>query len=223
MHTASMRALRPLIWAVVVATPALITAAGTATAQSPCGPTTTVQPGDTYFSIAQRCAVSIAQIEQANPGQNPSTLQVGQTLQLVAETPARAEPMPDRPVTDAHRVEPGDTLSSIAAILGTSVEALIAANPQIDPYALDVGAVIRLPGSDAPEAPGTGMNVSGVLTEEGVECQAMRGHDGQLYSLVGDIDAYESGDVVEVRGTSPEVSICMQGTTIEVEAIRRIG
>ena len=64
------------------------------------------------------------------------------------------------------------------------------------------------------------INVRGTLTGEGVECQALRGDDGELYTLTGDLSGFEEGDRVKVRGTVAEVSICQQGTTIEVQSIR---
>jgi hypothetical protein len=64
------------------------------------------------------------------------------------------------------------------------------------------------------------INVRGTLTNEGVECQALRGDDGELYTLTGDLSGFEEGDRVKVRGTVAEISICQQGTTIEVQSIK---
>jgi hypothetical protein len=64
------------------------------------------------------------------------------------------------------------------------------------------------------------INVRGTLTDEGVECQALRGDDGELYTLTGDLSGFEDGDRVKVRGTVAEISICQQGTTIEVQSIK---
>lgn len=61
--------------------------------------------------------------------------------------------------------------------------------------------------------------VTGTLTRQGVECQTLRGDDGQLYSLVGDLQDFEPGDRVYVEGRRADMSICMQGTTIEVQHI----
>ena len=55
-------------------------------------------------------------------------------------------------------------------------------------------------------------------TEEGVECQAFRAADGDLYTLLGDL-AGLAGEVC-VCGQPVELSTCMQGTTI---AVTRIG
>lgn len=59
----------------------------------------------------------------------------------------------------------------------------------------------------------------GTLTDEGVECQALRDHSGRLYTLTGDIEGFSEGETVRVEGTIAEVSFCQQGKTIGVEFI----
>ena len=53
----------------------------------------------------------------------------------------------------------------------------------------------------------------GQLTAEGVECPALRGDDGLLYTLTGDLADNKAGDEVIVEGRLAETSMCMQGTT----------
>jgi hypothetical protein len=64
------------------------------------------------------------------------------------------------------------------------------------------------------------VNIIGKLTNEGVECQALRGDDGELYTLLGG----ELGDLpvdtrVRVIGERLEFSSCQQGITIRVQSI----
>jgi hypothetical protein len=61
--------------------------------------------------------------------------------------------------------------------------------------------------------------VTGVLTNEGVECQMLRGDDGRFYALLGDIGGARSGDRLRVTGRVAEMSICMQGTALAVETV----
>jgi len=61
---------------------------------------------------------------------------------------------------------------------------------------------------------------TGRVSDEGVECLAMRDTDGFLYSLVGRIDGLEAGDEIVVDGRYVEASVCMQGATIDVTAVR---
>jgi hypothetical protein len=74
-----------------------------------------------------------------------------------------------------------------------------------------------------PESPAGAkpMTVRGQLTTEGVECPALRGEDGALYTLLGDLGGFKPGDRVVVEGTPVEISFCMQGTTLQVTRIAR--
>lgn len=66
---------------------------------------------------------------------------------------------------------------------------------------------------------GDRIEVHGELTDEGVECPALRGPFGTLYTLaVSDLE-HGPGTEVMVRGTIAEMSTCMQGTTIAVESV----
>jgi hypothetical protein len=67
---------------------------------------------------------------------------------------------------------------------------------------------------------GKPIQVRGTLTAEGVECQALRSDNGQLYTLTGDLGGFKTGDKVRVKGEIAQVSICQQGITIAVEKIQ---
>ena len=66
------------------------------------------------------------------------------------------------------------------------------------------------------------VTVDGTLTREGVQCPAMRGDDGRLYTLAGNLGSLRAGDRVRVVGRVVEASICQQGTTIELQAITEL-
>lgn len=71
---------------------------------------------------------------------------------------------------------------------------------------------------------GQTVRVEGRVTDEGVECLAIRGDDGKLYTLAGgDTAGLRPGDRVVVEGTVAEASFCMQGTTISVRRIEKQG
>jgi hypothetical protein len=63
------------------------------------------------------------------------------------------------------------------------------------------------------------VRVEGRLTDEGVECPALRTADDRLYTLAGSIGEFRVGDRVVVHGTLPDASICMQGITVTVQRI----
>lgn len=61
--------------------------------------------------------------------------------------------------------------------------------------------------------------VTGRITGEGVECLALRGDDGTLYTIGRPANPPAEGQRVRVTGTIAQASICMQGTTINVEKL----
>lgn len=65
------------------------------------------------------------------------------------------------------------------------------------------------------------VTVVGTLSDEGVECAAMRGDDGTLYTLTGQgtLGYGAAGTRVSVTGKIADISICQQGTTIEVSSV----
>ena len=79
----------------------------------------------------------------------------------------------------------------------------------------------REPAAENPKNGGNPViTVVGRLTGEGVECQALRGDDGQLYTLLGG----ELGDLpvesrVRVTGEKLDFSSCQQGITIRIQSI----
>jgi LysM repeat protein len=67
--------------------------------------------------------------------------------------------------------------------------------------------------------PSERLTVTGTIVSGGVECPLLRSDDGRRYSLTGDLGGFGRGDRVEVIGRLAEVSICMQGPTLEVRRI----
>ena len=63
------------------------------------------------------------------------------------------------------------------------------------------------------------ITIVGRLTDEGVECQALRGDDGQLYTLLGGIGTLPVETRVSVSGERLDFSSCQQGVTIRVRSI----
>jgi LysM repeat protein len=141
-----------------------------------CGGGFTAARGDTLYSIARRCETSVVELVQENRLGQPPVLAAGQRLGIPgfdgAEAPkppeaappppppARRPPPPSRPApppppraqANIYRFQTGDTLYSLARWARTSLPALLAANPGIDPRDIDAGDPVTLPrGATRPE------------------------------------------------------------------------
>src|SRR5688572_11738599 len=129
----------------------LVTLAGAAAppAASPCGDAYRVVRGDTLSRIARRCGASVAAIARASGVRNPNLILVGQRLVIPGAQPAAVA---RREAPRVYRMARGDTLYSLARWSRTSLPALLAVNPGIDPRKIEIGDPVRLPsGAVAPE------------------------------------------------------------------------
>src|SRR5215208_4928572 len=91
-----------------------------------CGTSVTVVKGDTLRKIADRCGTTVSAILRANPGLgNGNLIYAGQTLLLPG-----ARIYGDNGY-DTYLVMRGDTLKSVAAQFGTSVDTLLSLNSSI--------------------------------------------------------------------------------------------
>jgi LysM repeat protein len=116
----------------------------TASAQEdPCGEIVTVRSGDTLSRIARRCNTTVEAIVQENPEiTNPNLIFPGMRLRMPIEID-RPDPDPD---TMTYLVRPPDTLEAIAERFGTTVEEMLAANPDIDdPEDIETGQRLVIP------------------------------------------------------------------------------
>lgn len=136
-----------------------------------CGGGFTAARGDTLYSIARRCETSVTELVQENRLGRPPQLAAGQQLDIPGfargrealvppdvDQPSLARARPDRepPLRRAGRnvyyFQRGDTLYSLARWAGTSLPALRAANPGLDPGGIDAGMAVLLPqGAMRPE------------------------------------------------------------------------
>ncbi len=106
-----------------------------------------VQAGDTLGRIATRFHTTWQHLAAINHLANPNNIRVGQVLHL-SGTVTRPSRTTAEVRTAAHnyRVQPGDTLSKIAARFHTRWPILARLNHLANPNALYVGQVLTLPG-----------------------------------------------------------------------------
>lgn len=116
-----------------------------------------VKSGDTFYRIAKNYGISVKKLEQANPRVNPNALRIGGKLEIpgkteasssekVASSPTNATQTPSS-IAGTYEVKSGDNLSKIARAQNTTVAALQAANPGLNPTRMAIGQKIQIPGA----------------------------------------------------------------------------
>ncbi|QPC83195.1 LysM peptidoglycan-binding domain-containing protein [Phototrophicus methaneseepsis] len=109
-----------------------------------------VQPGENLYRISLRYGVSIGAIASANGISNVNLVYVGQQLVIPGGTgtpPTDEPPATEAPSGGVYTVQPGDTLSRIAARFGTTWSAIAAANNIANPNLIYPGQQLIIPGS----------------------------------------------------------------------------
>ena len=92
----------------------------------------TVQQGDSMFSIAQQCGVSLQALINANPHiTDPNQIFPCDVLCVPCPQPGRVPASCPSGFQAQYTVRPGDSMFSIAQMFGVSLQALINANPHI--------------------------------------------------------------------------------------------
>lgn len=108
----------------------------------------TIKAGDTLYQLARTYGTTVNAITAINPGINPNALQIGQSICIPGTAPTTC------PVGNfAYTIQGGDTLSELARRYGTTVSAIVAVNPGINPNALRIGQIICIPGQPTVTCP----------------------------------------------------------------------
>jgi LysM repeat protein len=158
-----------------------------------------VQPGDTLSSIAARAGVSVASLAAAN-GLDPAGILVsGSALRLAGSPSASTQFVSRRTSSSAgsYVVQPGDTLSSIAARAGVSVASLAASNGLTLNEPLLAGTALRLSGSASSTSPAVAQPV-GAAAQGNVT--------DPPYPTPEVLSASQIGNVAAANGVSPSLA-----------------
>ena len=106
-----------------------------------------IQPGDTLSEIAEIYGVSVNTLARYNGIADPNSIFIGEDIAIPAADGGQSADVSAPAVTSAtYTVRDGDSLWDIASSLGTTVEQLLSANPQIsDPSLIRIGDVLNVP------------------------------------------------------------------------------
>ncbi len=94
-----------------------------------------IQPGDTLSGIAAKFGTTTQVLAELNGISDPDLIYAGTTLRVPENSPS----------AKYYQVQPGDTLSEIAAKFGTTTSALAALNGISNPNLIYAGTTIRIP------------------------------------------------------------------------------
>lgn len=155
----------------------------------------TVRSGDTLSNIAAQNGIELNTLVALNPQiTDPNQISTGQLLRIPASL-SNALP--------AYNVQPGDTLSNIAAQYGVNLNTLIALNPQIaDPNQIVPGQLVKIPASlsSSPLAYGvrTGDTLSTIAAQYGINLQTLLA----LNPEIANIDTIFPGQIIRLPSPS---------------------
>src|SRR3984957_8406911 len=115
----------------------------------------TIPRGESLYSVAAADGLSVAQLAAANGLSTNSQLVTGATLQIPPQTASASTTRaavqetsaPTSSSSGGYVVQPGDTLSAIAAANGISVDQLAAENGLAPSGILQAGATLAIGGS----------------------------------------------------------------------------
>ncbi len=100
-----------------------------------------VRPGETLYGISRQYGVPLDQLAAVNQITNPATLRVGQRLII----PTYRQQTPATSAQRVHIVQPGETLSAIAARYGVSPKAIAEINKLENPSRIFSGQRLIIP------------------------------------------------------------------------------
>lgn len=113
-----------------------------------CAAMYTIQAGDTLYSISHRYGVPVSALMQANNIDNPYSLQIDQQICI----PSKENVTDNNLACDGflHVIVAGDTPYLLSKHYGVSLDAILEANPTVDPHNLMIGAQLCIPGVSSP-------------------------------------------------------------------------
>ena len=191
--------------------------------ESQCMEIYTVKAGDTLYAISQAYGIPVAQLMQVNRILNPYNLKVGQKICVPAKNPDPPQrptptptPTPSRCDGTSHTIVKGDTLYMIAKRYGVTLDALMKANPRMDPYNLRVGDVICVPSSPSQPSMPDCYGGKAYATQRGDTLTRVLERFGLTYGqLLG------ANPDIDFEGSLEGLTLCIPKEAISEECVQR--
>ena len=134
-----------------------------------CVEMVTVKAGDTLYSISEEYDVPVPILMQANKILNPYNLKIGRRICIPG-------PVPENPVCVGivQTVVPTDTLYKISRQYNIELQAILKANPTLDPYNMQIGQKLCIPTAESEiHLPEAGSDISETENQEPAEQNAV--------------------------------------------------
>ncbi len=195
---------------------------GTALAWAGCGSSYTVQYGDTLYAIATRCDTTVAALQLANPGLT-TWIYSGQVLVLPGASWNNGNG------NSTYVVARGDTLRSIAARYGVTMDALARLNHIYNTNLIYVGQRLLIPGTGTvpPPPPPTGATTYAITYGDTLRKLASR-WGVTVYDIlavnpqISNASLIYVGQVINVPGASTTSSAPVYYTIQRLDTLRSI-
>jgi N-acetylmuramoyl-L-alanine amidase len=159
-----------------------------------------VQPGDTLSAIAARAGTTVASLAAANGLDPNGVLLSGASLTLSGASSVSSAVEAAPQMSSAYVVQPGDTLSAIAARSGATVAGLAAANG-LDPNGILLsGSSLTLSGSSSASA------TSATAAGQPIGAPAEGSSSAPPFPTPETVSASEVGSIASANGVSPSLA-----------------
>lgn len=107
--------------------------------------TYTVAPSENFFDIANKFNIQLDELLQANPSVDPDRLRAHQELCIPDGKQAAGGDHDCPRGTKPYTLKRGDNFFNLARQFNTTIDAILGANPDVDPDRLEIGEVVCIP------------------------------------------------------------------------------